>query len=144
MLLGELAPEVYETLALAAVLLVHQARPEHPERDLLAVESRAQRRLEFRNARRLRGDEVAEIPLARELPELAPPPVAVDRGAERERGVELGQACVALVDRREVVRLLLAGEVEVRLLVELRAEPLRLGGEIVDLALLKRFCHGRP
>ena len=133
-----------ELLALAAVLLVHQPRPEHAERDLLAVERRAQRRLELRDALLLGRDEVAEIALARELPQLAPPPDAGDRRAEGERRVELGQARVALVDRRDVVRLLLAREMEVRLLVELRAEPLGLGGERVDLAFGKRLRHGRP
>ena len=60
-----------------------------------------------------------------------------DGRAERARRVELRQARVALVDRRDVVRLLLPREVEVLLLVELREEPLCLGGEPVDLAFVE-------
>ena len=118
-----------------------ESRLEHPERDLLAVDRRGQRRLELGDPLRFLAHEVAEIPLAGELPELAPPAVAVDRGAEGERGVELRQALVPLVDRREVVALLVAGEVEVGLLVELRHEAVGVRAERVDLSLLERLRH---
>ena len=64
----------------------------------------------------------------------------------RERRVELRQLRVALVDRDEVVRLLLPGEVEVRLLVELRDEPVGVLAERVELTLARaaspRRCLG--
>ena len=56
-----------------------------------------------------------------------------DRRAERERGLELRQLRVALVDRDEVVGLLLSGEVEIRLLVELGDEPVGVLAERVEL-----------
>ena len=46
-LFGEVGAELRQPLARVAVLLVHQAGPEHAERDLLVVERRAQRRLEL-------------------------------------------------------------------------------------------------
>src|SRR5262249_12387064 len=143
-LLGEVGAELRQLLALAAVFLVHEARSEHAEWNLLVVERRAQRGFELRDPLRLGRDEVAEITLARELPELSPPADSGDRRAEPERRVELGQTHVALVDLRDVVRVLLAREMEVRLLVELGAEALGLGGEPVDFALLKRLRHRRP
>jgi len=48
---------------------------------------------------------------------------------------------VPFVDRGEVVRLLEAREVEVRLLVELREEPVRIRAERVDLPLVERLRH---
>ena len=102
-LLGELVPRRLDPLAAVAVVLVHQPRPEHPVRDLLAVDRRRQRRLELGDALRLLAHEVAEVARARELPQLARAAVPVDRGAERERRVELRQALVPLVDRRELV-----------------------------------------
>ena len=141
MLLGELVPGRLDPLPDVAVLLVHQPRLEHPERDLLAVDRRGERRLQLGDALRLLAHEVAEIALARELPELAPAAVAVDGGAEGERRVELGQALVPLVDRRELVGLLETREVEVGLLVELREEAVGVRAERVDLPLLERLRH---
>ena len=46
------------------------------------------------------------------------------------------------VDVAEVVRLLLAGEVEVRLLVELRDEPVRVLAQRIELPLSQRVRHG--
>ena len=86
-------------------------------------------------------DEVAEVARARELPQLAAAAVPVDRGSERERRIELRQALVPLVDRRDVVRLLEAREVEVGLLVELRDEAVGVRAERVDLPLLERLRH---
>jgi hypothetical protein len=48
---------------------------------------------------------------------------------------------VPLVDRREIVRLLEAREVEVRLLVHLREEAVGVCAERVDLSLLERLRH---
>jgi hypothetical protein len=48
---------------------------------------------------------------------------------------------VPLVDRREVIRLLEAREVEVGLLVELGDEAIGLRADGVDLPLLKRLRH---
>ena len=140
-LLGELVPRRLDPLSDVAVLLVHQSRPEHPERDLLAVDRRGQGRLELGDALLLLADEVAEVALARELPQLAAAAVAVDRRSERERRVELRQPLVPLVDRRDVVRLLEAREVEVGLLVELGDEAVGVRAERVDLPLLERLRH---
>ena len=143
-LFGEVRAELRQLLALAAVLLVHQARPQHSERDLVAVERCAQRRLEFCDSLLLGRDETGEVALARELPELAAPADSGDRSAERESGVELRQAGMALVDRRDVVGVLLSGEMEVLLFVELPDELLGVGGEAVDFPFLKRLRHRRP
>ena len=67
-LLGELVPRLFDPRPDVAVLLVHQSRPEHPVRDLLAVDRRRQRRLELGDPLCLLAHEVAEIALARELP----------------------------------------------------------------------------
>ncbi len=48
---------------------------------------------------------------------------------------------MALVDRRDVVGLLVAGEVEVRLLVDLGEEAFGLRAERVDLPLFERLGH---
>jgi hypothetical protein len=68
--------------------------------------------------------ELAEVVLAGEAPELLHAAVAVGRrGAERLRLVELGELRIALVERLQVERVLVARVVEVVLLVELRDEP---------------------
>ena len=141
MLVGELVPRRLDPLSELAVLLVHQPRLEHPERDLLAVDRRGQGRLELGDALRLLAHEVAEVARARELPQLAAAAVPVDRGSERERRIELRQPLVPLVDGRDVVRLLEAREVEVGLLVELRDEAVGVRAERVDLPLLERLRH---
>jgi hypothetical protein len=139
--LGERESRRVDPLAYGAALLVHQPRPEHPERDLLAVDRCGQSRLELCDALLLLADEVAEVAGARELPQLAPAAVAVDRRPERECRVESRQALVALVDRRDVVGLLVAGEVEVRLFVDLGEEALGLRAQGVDLLLFERLGH---
>ena len=48
-LLGQLDADPVEPLALVAVRLVRHRRPEHPERDRLAVDRRLERRLELRD-----------------------------------------------------------------------------------------------
>jgi hypothetical protein len=141
MLLRQLVPRRLDPRPCVAVLLVHQPRLEHPVRDLLPVDGCGQRRFELGDPLCLFADEVAEVALAGELPQLAAAGDAFDRDAERERGVELGQALVALVDRRELVRLLLAGEMQVRLLVHLREEAVGVCAERIDLSLLERLRH---
>ena len=59
---------------------------------------------------------------------------SVGRALEPLRGVELRQLLVALVDLLELERLLVAGEVEVVLLVELGDEAVGLVAERVELA----------
>src|SRR5262249_43378366 len=110
-------------------------------RDLLAVDGRGQSRLELGDALSLGAHEVAEIAPARELPELAPAAVAVDRDSERECRVELRQTLVPLVDCREVQRLLEARVVEIGLFVELRDEAVGVRAQRVDLPLLERLRH---
>ena len=141
MFLGELVPRRLHPRPGLAVILVAQPRFEHPVRDLLAVDGRGQGRLELGDALGLFAHEVAEVALARELPQLRPTAIPVDRGAEAERRVELRQALVPFVDRGEVVRLLEAREVEVRLLVELGEKPVGVCAERVDLSLLERLRH---
>ena len=140
-LLGELDSRRVDPLPDGAALLVHQPGPEHPERDLLAVDRGGQGRLELCDALLLFFHEVAEVARARELPQLAPAAVAVDRRSERECRVESRQVLVALVDRRDVVGLLVAGEVEVRLFVDLGEEAFGLRAERVDLTLFERLGH---
>ena len=141
MLLGELVPGRLDPLADAAVVLVHQPWPEHAVRDLLAVHLCRQRRLELGHALGFLAHEVAEISRARELPQFARTAVPVDRHSERERRVEPGQTFVTLVDRSQLVGVLVPCEVEVGLLVELRDEAVGLRAERVDLPLLKRLRH---
>ena len=129
-----------EPFAGAAVVLVHQPRPEHPVRDLLAVDRRGQRRLELGDPLGLLADEVAEVALARELPQLA-------RGAGRRRPRRRARArcrawSAARAARRSATRSyvsLMPGEVEVRLLVELGDEAVGVGAERVDLPLAERL-----
>ena len=80
-------------------------------------------------------DEVPEVALAGESPELADVAAAVHRRADVERRLELRQLDVPLVDRDEVVGLLVSGEMEVRLLVELGDEAVGLLAEGVQLVV---------
>ena len=141
MLLRELVSGCLDPRPDVAVLFVSEPRFEHPERDLVSVDARRESRLQLGDALLLLAHEVAEISLARELPELSSAVVAVDRGAEGKGCVELRQALVPLVDRREIVRLLEAREVEVCLLAELRVEAVAVRAERVDLTLFERLRH---
>ena len=135
MLLGQRVPGVLEPRTLVAVGLVRHRRPEHPVGDLVAVHGRSQLGLEPRGALGVLAGQVAEVALAGEAPELADPPVAVDGGADPVRLLEAGQLGEALVDRREVERGLVAGVVEVVLLVDRRDETVRLLAVVVQLSL---------
>src|SRR4029077_16247599 len=126
-----------------AVGLVADARSEVAVRDVLVADLH-HFRLGFRDLLLFLADEVAEVALARKAPELADIPAAVDRRADRLRGLELGQLPVALVDRDEVVGVLVPGEMEVRLLVELGDEAVGVLAERVELTLAERGRHGPP
>ena len=76
----------------------------------------------------VRPRQVAEEAFAREAPELG------RRVLEVARGVETGQPLVPLVDRFEVERRLVAGQMEVVLLVELGDEAVGVVAEGVDVA----------
>ena len=80
----------------------------------------------------MRAREVAEVALAGEAPELG------RRALEPLRRLELRQLLVPLVDRLELERLLVAGVVEVVLLVELGDEAVGVVAEGVELAA----CQG--
>ena len=84
----------------------------------------------------MRARQVAEVALAREAPQLG------RRALEPPRGLELRQLLVALVDRLDVERLLVAGVVEVVLLVELGDEAVGVVAEGIELA--GREGLGRP
>ena len=71
--------------------------------------------------------QVADVPLAAEVPELADAAVAVHRRADRLDALELGQLGVALVDLLELELVLQPGVVEVVLLVELGDEAVGAG-----------------
>ena len=90
-------------------------------------------RLELRDLLALFARQLAEITLRREAPQLADAPVAVCHLAERLRLLEVGQLRVALVDRREVERVLEPRVVEVVLLVELGDEAVGLPAKAVQV-----------
>src|SRR5579864_3197991 len=142
-LLRRLVARVLERLAALAVVLVRDAGAQVAVRDLL-VPDLDRVRLGLGDLLLLLADEVAEVPLARKAPKLADVAAAVHRRADVERGVELGQLGVALVDRDEVVGLLVAREVEIRLLVQLRDEAVSVVAEGVELSLAERRGHGVP
>ncbi len=144
MLLGELGADPVDALALVAVRLVGHRRPEHPERDRLAVDLGLERRLELGCLLGLLARQLAEVALGGEAPQLADPGIAVRRLAERLGLLELRQLGVALVDRRELELLLEAGVVEVELLVELGDEPVGPLAEAVEVGLRERGgCAGQ-
>ena len=115
-LLRQAVAHLLDPAALVAVLLVGDRRPQHPERDLLAVDLRLQLRLEAGGALGVLAGQRREEALAGEFPELAHARAAVDRGADPLRLLDVGQVGVALVDRLEVEIILQAGKVEVVLL----------------------------
>ena len=115
-----------ELAPLVAVGLVRKSRTHHAVGDVLSAHSHRQLRFELRELLGVLAGEVAEVALAGETPQLAHACAAVHRQADRFDLVELCQVRVALVDRRQVERLLQPGVVEVELLVELGDEPVRL------------------
>src|SRR5262249_60033502 len=71
MLVGELSARLVEAFAPAAIGLVRERRAEHPVGDLRAVDGRDQIALERGLALLELAGQAADIPLAREAPELA-------------------------------------------------------------------------
>src|SRR5207237_3151095 len=100
------------------------------------------RGLELGDALGLVADEVAEVALAGEPPQLARIAVPVHRRPDRESGLELRQLPVTLVDRRQLERVLQPREMEVRLLVQLGDEAVGVLAQFVELTLAQRFGHG--
>ena len=98
-LLGQRVARMLEALTLGAVGLVRDRRPDHPVRDLLAVDRRRQPGLEPGGLLVVLTGQVPEIAVAGELPELAGPAVAVDGRADPVGLVEARQLAVPLVDR---------------------------------------------
>ena len=125
--------------ALVAIGLVAERRTQHPERHLLAVDLRLERRLEVRHLLAVLAGQRAEVVLAAEAPQLTQVLVAVDRGADRVRRLQGRQVGVALVDRGQVERLLQAREVLVVLLVELGDEAVCPLADAVEILR----CGGR-
>ena len=82
-LLGQLPPHRVEALAARPVRLVRDRRAEHPERDLLGVDGRAELGLGARDPLLVLAGELPEMALAREAPEL--PDAAILAGARLER-----------------------------------------------------------
>jgi hypothetical protein len=144
-LLGERVAGVLEPFALVPVGLVRDRRPQHPVRDLLAVDRRRELGLQVGRALVVVAGQVAEVALAGELPELADAAVSVHHRADAVRLVQRGQLLEALVDRGEVERVLVPGVVQVVLLVDGRDEPVRLVAVVVQLAWGRRSFHrGSP
>jgi hypothetical protein len=135
MLLRQLRADAVDALPLVAVRLVGHRRPEHPERDRLAVDLGLQCRLELGGLLGLLPRQLAEVALGGESPELADPAVAVRGVAQRLGLLELRQLGVALVDGRQLELLLEPGVVEVELLVELGDEPVGPLAEAVEVGL---------
>jgi hypothetical protein len=138
LLFGERDAHTVEAFALVPVRLVRHRRAEHPEGDRLAVDLGFQGRLELRDLLRGLARQLAEVALDGEAPQLGDVPVAVRRVAERERLVELGEIGEALVDRAELELLLVAGVVEVELLVQLRDEAVGPLAEAVEVGGVQR------
>jgi hypothetical protein len=134
-LLGELRADPVDALASVALRLVGHRRPQHPERDRLAVDLGLEGRLELGGLLGLLARQLAEVALGGEAPQLADSAVAVRRLPERLGLLDLGQLGVALVDRRQFELLLEAGVVEVELLVELGDEPVGPVAEAVEVGL---------
>ena len=132
-LLGQLPPHRVEALAARPVRLVRDRRAEHPERDLLGVDGRAQLGLGARDPLLVLAGELPEMAFAREAPEL--PDAAILAGARLERAGPLERRQVRMlgVDRLEVERLFQPRVVPVVGGVELRAEAVRLLTERVEL-----------
>ncbi len=129
----QLDARAIEPLALVAVGLVRDRRAQHPERDLRPVDVGFEARLELCDLLALLARQLAEVALRGEAPQLADAPVAVCHLAERLCLLEVGQLGMALVDRREVERVLEPRVVEVVLLVELGDEAVGLLAEAVQV-----------
>ncbi len=132
-LLGELVPHPLDALAPVAVVAVRDRRPQHPERDVLAVDRRRQLGLDVRRILLVLPRQRAEVAVAGEAPQLDRAEAAVDGLTHPLRLLERGHVLVPRVDRLEVEIVLQAREVLVVLLVDLRDEaidPLAVGVEV--------------
>ena len=132
LLVGQPQPFALESLAPVAVGLVRDRGAQHPERDLLAVDDGLELGLDLGEPLLMGARQVAEEALAGEAPQLC------RRALEPLRRLELRQVLVALVDRLEVERLLVAGVVEIVLLVQFGDEAVGVVAERVQLAA----CQG--
>ena len=134
-LLGQLDSDAVDLLPLVAVRLVRHRRPQHAERNRLAVHVGLEARLELGGLLCLLAGQLAQIPLGGEAPELADPAVSVRRPAEGLRLLQLGQLGVALVDRRQLELVLEPRVVEIELLVEVGDEAVCPVAEAVQVGL---------
>jgi hypothetical protein len=132
-----------EALPPVAVGLVRHRRTQHAVADLLAVDVRLELGLESCDPLLVVACEVAHVALGGEAPQL-PRAGAVGRLPEGLGSLQLRQLGVPLVDRRQVERLLVAGVVEVVLLVQLGDETVGLLTVSVELCGRERARHGLP
>ena len=137
-LVAELGPRRLEPAPPLAVRLVRHGWAEHAERDRLAVHGRLELGLQRCLLLGVLARQLAEVPLAREPPQLEEAPVAVHRFSHGARGLEARQVRIALVDRGELERFLQASEVEVVLLVERGDEAVGLLAQPLELVLGRR------
>ena len=128
MLVEQVEARAFEQRALLAIGLVRHCDPEHPVRDLLASEIDLELGFDPGDLLGVLAGQRSEETLAREAPELG------RRALEPPGRLELRQVLVAPVDLLELERLLVAGEVQVVLLVELGDEAVGVVPERVELA----------
>ena len=138
----ELLARLLEPAAGRAIGLVRDSRREHSVADGLAVEARLERGLQPGDPLLVLTGERADVALADEAPELEVV-AAVDCGADHVGSLERRHVGVPLVDRLELEGRLVAGEVEVLLLIDLAEERLGLLAHGVELAAAGRSSgHG--
>ena len=138
-LLGQLVPRLLERSPLVAVGLVRHRRTQHAEADLLAVHVRLDRRLERGDLLRVLLREVGEVFGAAEVPELADGSITVDRSAQRSRVLQRRQLGIAVVDLRDVERVLVTRVVHVPLVHQLREEAVGLLADGRELGARERL-----
>ena len=142
-LLGQLVPRLLERAPLVAVGLVRHRRAQHAEADGVAVHGRLELRLERGDLLGVLLREVREVLGAAEVPELAHARIAVDGGAERVRILERRQLGIAVVDPRDLERVLVPGVVHVPLVEQLREEPVGAAADRFELGLCQRRVRHR-
>ncbi len=133
-LLGQRVARLLEPRPRRAIRLVRDRRPQHPVADRLAVVRDLERGFESRNPLSVLARQLAEIALAAEAEELeilAP----LDGRADPLDRLEVGEIGMPLVDRSQLEVGLVAGVVEVVLLVELCEEAVGSLAVAVELAL---------
>ena len=135
MLVEQSHPRLFECAPFVSVLLVRHCDSEHPIGNRLAVDLGLERCFFARDACLVLAGQVAEEAFAGEAPQLG------RRAFHPSRGLERRQVGVALVDLLDVEALLLAGEVEVELLVEIGDEAVSALAERVHVAA--RWTRGR-